>query len=90
MLSPLEIYVPFFIYEVMGLDPVKCCFHLFPDILRRCKFQIIRIFQHISVDDSIVEIAELLHMMIVIPIQDPSHFCNGNIGCCRIQLKIQK
>ena len=90
MLCPFEIDVALFVNKMMRFDPVEGRFNFFPDILRCCQFQVIRIFLHIPMDDFIVEISELLYMKIVIPVQGFPHLGNGNIGCSWIQLKFQQ
>ena len=90
MLCPFEIDVAFFINKMMRFDPVEGRFNFFTDILRRRQFQVIRIFLHIPMDDFIVEVSELFHMEIVIPVQGFPHLVIGNIGCSWIQLKFQQ
>ena len=90
MLCPLEIDVTLFVNKTMCFDSVEGRFNFFPDILRCCQFQVIRIFLHIPMDDFIVEISELPYMKIVIPVQGLPHLGNGDIGCAWIQLKFQQ
>ena len=66
MLCPFGIDVAFFINQMIGLDPVKRGFHCFADVFCGGKFQIVRIFLHVTVNDLVVEAAEVFNVEVII------------------------
>ena len=72
VLSPLEINIPFFIYRMIGFDPVKSGFGYFSDILCSGKFQIVGIFLNVPVNNFVVEIAEIFDVVIIMLVQHPA------------------
>ena len=69
MLCPLGIDIALFVDQMIGLDPVKRGFHHFADIFCGGKFQVVRVFLHVTVNDLVVEAAEVFDMEVVILIQ---------------------
>ena len=72
VLGTLEINIPFFIYRMIGFDPVKSGFGYFSDILCSGKFQIVGIFLNVPVNNFVVEIAEIFDVIVIMLVQHPA------------------